>query len=565
MQEPTETLDEYDAPSTETLEARKTPAPMSFPLVAIGASAGGVKALQRLFEFLPDNTGAAFVVIIHLDPLRESGLAQILSTRTRMSVEQVEGRSELKPNCVYVIPPNRRLQVGDNEIATFEFDEPRGHRAPIDLFFRSLADQHGDGFAVVLSGAGSDGTIGVKAVKETGGIILVQDPQEAEYASMPRSAIATGVADIVLPIRDLADQLVQLIGNKVRLRGVGSPEGEQEIVRRILAYLRARSGHDFSKYKRATVVRRLTRRMHLARRENLEEYHQYLRETAEEVQRLFGDLLISVTTFFRDPDAFRTLADEIVPRLFKDKDFDNSVRVWVPGCATGEEAYSIVMLLLEEASRRDIRPEIQVFASDLDGASLAAARDGHYPAAIETDVSEERLRRFFNREGQYYRIRREVRDLVLFATHSLLKDPPFSRLGLISCRNLLIYLDRDLQQQALGTFSYALQPGGFLFLGSSENADSPPGLFRAVDRTARIYESVERSGEHPMLSRTVLMPRFPEWQGPSASSPSVPKSRTCIGARSKSWPRPASWSMRHTTSFTSRNPPAASCSTPAAA
>jgi two-component system, chemotaxis family, CheB/CheR fusion protein len=517
-------MDEQDLSATEALDTDDTVdtvAPTSFPLVAIGASAGGVKALQRLFECLPDDTGAAFVVIIHLDPERESGLAHILSTRTRMPVEQVDGRTDLIPNCVYVIPPNRRLQVTDREIATFAFDEPRGHRAPIDLFFRSLADQHGDGFAVVLSGAGSDGTIGVKAVKAAGGIILVQDPQEAEYASMPRSAIGTGVADMVLPIRDLADQLVQLIGNKVRLGALGSPEGENEIVRRILAYLRARSGHDFSKYKRSTVVRRLTRRMHLARRNNLEDYYQFLRDTADEVQRLFGDLLISVTTFFRDPDAFRALAEEIVPRLFKDKDSDDSLRVWIPGCATGEEAYSVVILLLEEASRREIRPDIQIFASDLDGGALAAARDARYPAAIEADVSEERLRRFFHREGHYYRVRREVRDLALFATHSLLKDPPFSRLDLISCRNLLIYLDRDLQQQALGTFNYALKPNGFLFLGSSENADAPPGLFRAVDRNARIYESLGRSGEHPVLSRTVLMPRLPEWQGPRSQSRSV--------------------------------------------
>jgi len=515
-------MEEQEQPTADLAANDDEGPPPAFPLVAIGASAGGVMALQRLFECLPDDSGAAFVVIIHLDPARESGLAQILATRTTMPVLQVTERTELKPNAVYVIPPNRQLHVDNREISTSAFEEPRGQRAPIDQFFRSLAYQHGDGFAIILSGAGSDGAIGVKAVKEAGGIILVQDPQEAEYASMPRSSIATGVADIVLPIRELAEQLVQLIGNKVRLRALGSPEGEQEVVRRILAYLRTRSGHDFSKYKRSTVVRRLTRRMHIARRENLEEYHQYLRATADEVQRLFGDLLISVTTFFRDPDTFQVLADEIIPRLFKNKDSDDCVRVWVPGCATGEEAYSIVMLLLEEAGRRDLRPDIQVFASDLDGAALAMAREGRYPAVIETDVSEERLKRFFHREGQHFRVRREVRDLVLFATHSLLKDPPFSRLDLISCRNLLIYLDRDLQQQALTTCNYALLPGGFLFLGSSENADSPPGLFRAVNRSARIYEPVERAGGHPVIARTILAPRLHDWQGPRGASALVP-------------------------------------------
>lgn len=522
MSDPLETRDEQDPSPTEASDTDHDSARVSVPLVAIGASAGGVAALQQLFECLPDETGAAFVVIIHLDPGRESGLAQVLRTRTRMPVQQVDGPTELRSDCVYVIPPNRRLQVSDNEIATFPFDEPRGHRAPIDLFFRSLAEQHGDGFAIVLSGAGSDGTIGVKAVKGSGGIILVQDPQEAEYPSMPQSAIATGVADLVLPIRELAGQLVLLIGNKARLRKVGFAEGEQEIIRRILAHLRTRSGHDFSKYKRATVARRLMRRMHLTRCENLEGYYQYFRDTAEEAERLFSDLLISVTTFFRDPEAFRALRDEVVPRLFKNKNSGDTVRVWVPGCATGEEAYSVLMILLEEAARCEIRPEIQLFASDLDRVALAAAREGYYPAAIEADVSEERLRRFFNHEGEYYRVRREVRDLVLFATHSLLKDPPFSRLDLISCRNLLIYLDRDLQHQALGTFSYALRPNGFLFLGSSENAESANDLFRPVNRNARIYESVGRSGENPVLSRSVFSPRLQDWQRPFGPSPSAP-------------------------------------------
>jgi two-component system CheB/CheR fusion protein len=497
-------------------------AAVHFPLVAIGTSAGGVKALQRFFDRIPPDTGACFVVIVHLDPDRESRLAEIVAARTTMPVITLEGPADLQPNTVYVIPPNRRLQITDHEITTCEFDEPRGQRAPIDLFFRSYADQHGDGFAVVLTGAGSDGAVGVKAVKEAGGIVLVQEPQDAEYASMPRSAIATGVADIVRPIPELVDELVRLIRSKSHLHAKTFADGDEEALRFILGYLRARTGHDFSKYKRSTVLRRITRRMQLARQEKLNEYMAYLRENGEEVQGLFTDLLISVTTFFRDVETFDLLAERVIPRIFQNKQVGDTIRVWIPGCATGEEAYSIAILLLEEAARHESRPEIQIFASDLDAAALVAAREGSYPVAIEADVSEERLRRFFSREGQLYRIRREIRDLVLFATHSVLKDPPFSRLDLVSCRNLLIYLDRDLQQQVITTFNYALLRGGFLFLGSSESADSPPGLFRAVDRDARIYQAMDRpSDKIPVLPRVALTPRLPDWPAPRLTTRSI--------------------------------------------
>src|SRR5262249_22451923 len=336
----------------------------------------------------------------------------------------------------------------------------------------SLAEQHGDGFAVILSGSGSDGAVGVRAVKEKGGLILVQDPEEAEYPMMPRSAIASG-ADFVLPVKELAPQVAELIRTKAHVDALSLSESDEELLRRILGHLRARTGHDFSKYKRATIMRRLSRRMQVAQTEGFEPYLAHLRRSPEEVQALFNDLLISVTSFFRDPDAWAALTTTVIPHLFEKEHSDDPVRVWVPGCATGEEAYSIAILLLEEAARHEIRPEIQIFASDLDGAALAAAREGSYPSAIEVDVSEERLRRFFTKEARLYRIKREVRDLVLFATHSIFKDPPFSRLDMISCRNLLIYLDRDLQRQVVSTFNYALRRGGFLFLGASESADNP--------------------------------------------------------------------------------------------
>jgi two-component system CheB/CheR fusion protein len=474
-------------------------------VVGIGASAGGVKALSSFFSAMPTNTGAAFVVIVHLAPEGRSELPHILSATTEMSVMQVTETCALKPNCIYVIPPDRQLQITDNDISVVPFDEPRGQRAPIDSFFRSLAAQHGDGFAVILTGGGSDGAVGVKSVKESGGIILVQDPAEAEHPSMPRAAIATEVADFVLPVHQLAERLATLIDTKDQVT-IPSPPGEEEFLRRVLAHLRVRTGHDFSHYKRSTIMRRMQRRMQVARRETLEEYFTYLRENGDEAQALLADLLISVTTFFRDSKAFETLGRQVIPELFKGKE-TGIIRVWCAGCATGEEAYSIAMLLIEEAGRHEIRPEIQVFGSDMDVKALNVAREGRYPVAIEADVSEERLRRFFTRDGEFYRVKRDLRDVVLFASHSLLKDPPFSRLDLISCRNLLIYLDRDLQHQVLATLHYGLNPDGYLFLGSSESAEHADVLFRTVDRDARIFQSNARPTDRlPTLPRLTGVP-----------------------------------------------------------
>jgi two-component system CheB/CheR fusion protein len=475
----------------------------TLPVVGIGASAGGIQALQTFFDALPQEAGAAFVVVVHLDPKSHSELSRILAVHTQMPVVQVDKAEALQANKVYVIPPDRRLVLMDHEISCAEFDEPRGRRAAIDLFFRSLAD-HGAGFAVVLTGAGSDGAIGVRAVKESGGIILVQDPSEAEYPSMPRNAIATGVADFVLPVHDLAVQLGELLRAREKVSISETAEDEEELVRRILTHLRIRTGHDFTRYKRTTVLRRIARRMQVKRTAGLNEYYGILSNSAEEPQALLGDLLISVTTFFRDPEAFEALKKQVLPALFEGKDPSEAIRVWVPGCATGEEAYSIAMLLLEEAARHDVRPGLQVFASDLDERALLIAREGRFPATIGTDVSEDRLHRFFTREGEGFYVRRELRDLVLFASHDLLKDPPFSRIDLISCRNVLIYLDRELQEQVCSTFSYALNPGGFLFLGTSETADNPPGLFRVIDRGARIYQSTVRAGERPRLLPRLL-------------------------------------------------------------
>ena len=473
-------------------------------IVAIGASAGGVGALQRFFANIPERTGAAYVVVVHLDPDRPSELAPILKARTQMPVVQVQEEAKLEADHVYVIPPGRMLQITDHRLSATPFSEPRGQRSPVDHLFRSLAERLGDGFAVILSGAGSDGALGVRAVKEAGGIILVQDPAESEYPSMPRSAIASGIADVVLPVADLAARLGDLIRMKHSNDGAIS-KIDEDLLRRVLAHLRVRTGHDFSKYKRSTVLRRIARRMQVTRSDDLQTYYDHMRENAEEAQALLSDLLISVTTFFRDADTFETLRKDVLPKLFEHEPAD-PIRVWVSGCATGEEAYTLAMLLMEEGGKHDLRPPIQVFGSDLDARALTVAREGRYPATIENDVGEERLRRFFIREGDGYRVRQDLRDMVLFALHDLLKDPPFSRVDLISCRNVLIYLDRELQEQVCSTFHYALNPGGFLLLGSSETAENPPGLFRTIDRAARLYQSTAHPGDKPRSLPRLLGP-----------------------------------------------------------
>lgn len=474
------------------------PNPLSrVPVVAIGASAGGLPALERFFDALPERVGAAFIVAVHLNPEAESGLARILASHTELAVAEVVGTSKLEANHVYVISPDRRLQIGRDTISAVDFEEPRGHRAPIDLLFSSLAEEHGDGLAVILTGAGSDGAIGVKAIKEAGGIVLAQDPEEAQFDSMPRSAISTGVVDFVFPLADLAQCVAELVQKKSEPESVPQEADAQETVRRILAHLRVRTGHDFTNYKRSTVLRRIARRIHVTKQSNVADYYSYLAANAEEAHLLLRDLLISVTQFFRDPEAFNALASEVIGQLFRNSEPRASIRVWVPGCATGEEAYSIGMLLLEEAGQHEDGPSIQIFASDLDTDALARGRNGSYPLSIEAEVRQDRLRRCFTRDGDNYHVRKELRDIVLFASHNVLKDPPFSHVDLVSCRNLLIYLDRDLQDRTCASFHYALNPGGFLFLGASESADTPTGLFRAVDRKYRIFESTAHGEDRP--------------------------------------------------------------------
>ena len=495
------------------------------PICAIGASAGGVGALQELFRRLPDQLGLAYVVILHLAPDQPSALREILGLCTGMPVFQVQDSPTLKPNCVYVIAPDTELVISGDDVSSRPFSEPRGRRAPIDLFFRSVAAARGDGVAMVLSGTGSDGAQGARFVKEAGGVVMVQEPAEAEFAAMPQNAIATGAADFVARIATLAERLQDVARSKEAVRSLDM-DGAANELRRIIGLLRHRTGHDFASYKRATVMRRVTRRMQVCRLTSLTAYAEMLNTTPEEAKELFSDLLISVTMFFRDPRAFEALAREaVVPLMNEQEDSraDEGVRAWVIGCATGEEAYSLAILFLEAAQQRKLHVPIQIFATDLDEGALATAREGRYPKTIEANVSEQRLARFFVDEGTHYRVRKEVREAVIFAVHSVLKEPPFLRLDLISCRNLLIYLERSLQQQLYALFHYGMKPGRYLFLGSAEMADSSTEAFVTLDREARIYTARARAGNGlPVLPRFPTLPDQRQRQRPAPeASPTV--------------------------------------------
>ncbi len=460
-------------------------------VVGIGASAGGLAALKAFFHNVVDDSGLAYVVVVHLSPEHESHLAGLLQPHSRMQVLQVGETTQLKPNCVYVIPPNANLSAIDTHLRLSALERP-GVRAPIDHFFRTLAETHdGHSIGVVLTGTGSDGTLGVREIKLRGGLTVAQDPKEAQFDSMPQSAISAGFVDLVLPIAAIPGAILRWSRTEPRMPAV-APDSEkvgdhQGLLRKILLLVRASTDRDFTRYKRSTVMRRIQRRMQLRYVEELDRYLELLRHTPEEVRALADDLLVTVTSFFRDQPVFERLERDIVPYLFEGKDADDEVRVWCVGCASGEEVYSIAMLLLEKAAMLEgAAPRIHVFASDLHEKSVAVARDGFYPGNIASEVPPDRLKRFFVEESGGYRVRKDVREIIVFTHHNLLGDPPFSKLDLIVCRNLLIYLQRDVQTDVLKIFHYALRPGGYLVLGTSEIVDDT-ALFRTIDKQHSIY------------------------------------------------------------------------------
>ncbi|QDU98972.1 chemotaxis protein CheB [Lignipirellula cremea] len=486
-------------------------------LVGIGASAGGLAALRTFFQGVPPDCGLTFVVVIHLSPEHESHLAELLQPHVQMPVQQVTETTALEANRVFVIPPNANLNSIDTHLRLSELEEDRRERAPIDHFFRTMAKTHdGQSIGVILSGTGSDGTLGLREIKERGGLAIVQEPSDAEYDGMPRSAIATGIVDLILPLARIADAILRFARVKPRLPATDREEDleaeQRQVLQKIFTHLRATTGRDFSRYKQTTILRRIQRRMQLRQIEEFSGYLDCLRTNADEVRTLADDLLINVTSFFRDAEVFETVGKEIFSRLLAAKGPDESLRVWSVGCATGEEAYSLAILLLEAAALVEHPPRIQIFASDLHENSLQRARDGFYPGAIAADVSAERLTRFFHPEEGGYRIGKEARELVVFAPHNLLGDPPFSRLDLITCRNLLIYLQRKAQRDVIDLFHYALSPNGFLVLGASETVDAPE-LFRLEEKKQCIYQKRNVPGPEPRL------PVFPLSQIQWASEP----------------------------------------------
>ncbi|MSU89218.1 PAS domain-containing protein [Rhodobacteraceae bacterium 2CG4] len=473
-------------------------------VVGIGASAGGIPALEGFFHALPGDSGMAFVIVTHLSPDRRSQLHEIIGRLAPIPVRAAEDGAQVRADHVYVMPEGKVLTISGGRLCLSDDDPMQRERKPIDVFFASLAeDQREHAVGIVLSGGDSDGTLGVKAIKARGGITMAQvrDGSGPRNPQMPESALASGFIDFAEPVEHMAERLLQIQRGADPLVALADGAGDrqadeiEELAQATISrLLHSQSGHDFSGYKRRTFMRRVARRMKVVQAGTLDAYVQKLREEPAEVLALFRDMLISVTDFFRDCEAFQALDTSVLPRLFESRGAGDTIRVWVPGCATGEEVYSLAILLRERMDGPDPAPNVQIFATDIDEEVLAVARAGRYPEALLRNVAPERLERFFRREGGSYVVRKEIRDLCVFAPHSVISDPPFSRIDLVSCRNLLIYLGGTLQNQVIPTFHYALRPGGFLFLGTSEGVSRHDDLFAPVDKKHRIFQSRDHGG-----------------------------------------------------------------------
>jgi two-component system CheB/CheR fusion protein len=491
-----------------------------FPIVGIGASAGGLAAFEAFFSGMPADTGGlgkftagpgmAFVLVQHLAPDHESILAELIRRYTRMQVFEVEDGMVVRPNCAYIIPPNCDMAFLNGALQLMEPASPRGQRLPIDFFFRSLAqDQHEHAIGIVLSGTGSDGTLGVRAIKGEGGMVMVQIPASTEYDGMPRSAIATGLVDYELHPSDMPAQLIayaaHALGALSRAAVTAAPKTENAL-KKIFILLRNQTGHDFSQYKPSTIHQRIERRMAVHQIGTFEGYVRFLQQTPTEVEALFRDMLIGVTNFFRDPEAFKVLEEEVIPKLFAGKPASAVIRVWSAGCSTGEEAYSLAILLAERQEAMKQSFKVQIFSTDIDSLAIATARAGLYPASVAADISRERLARFFTSDSGGYRIHKGIRDMLVFSEQDLIKDPPFSKLELISCRNLLIYMNGDLQRKLIPLFHCALNTDGVLFLGNSETTGEFVDLFAPIERKLKIYRRREYIRTAPHVAKARYIP-----------------------------------------------------------
>jgi two-component system CheB/CheR fusion protein len=489
----------------------------SLPIVGIGASAGGVEALEQFFKSLPTDNGLAFVVVTHLPPDRESMLSEILGRVTRMPVVGARDGEQVEAEHVYVLPRSAILTIRDGRLQLRGTGPTDRERAPIDVFFNSLAeDQAERAIGVVLSGGGHDGTLGLKAIKEHGGLTIAQGANvtRPRFAEMPSSAVAAGIVDLELPVENIPERIIGYVRNW----GAYDTGQRGDALTTVFNLLRTRTGHDFREYKERTFQRRVERRMQVVQTTKLEDYAERLQREPDEVNALFRDLLIGVTDFFRDAAAFQALEALVIPKLFEGKGAEDEVRVWVAGCSTGEEAYSIAILLREYLEKSSSPPKVQVFATDIDEIAMGVARAARYPASVVKEVSPERLRRFFVHEAGTYRVVKQLRDMCIFSAHSVIRDPPFSRLDLISCRNLLIYLKPGVQSQIIPLFHYALRPSGYLFLGSSENVSRQTELFTSLDRKNRVFRRRDLVARPPLPLQQFLPQMRREAAGPEENN-----------------------------------------------
>ena len=462
------------------------------PIVAIGASAGGLEAIEGFFANTPSNIQIAFVIIQHLSPDHKSIMGSLLAKYTKIKVVDIRDGMKVRPGYIYLNPPNRDVSIINGKFSLAEPTQPRGVRLAIDYFFRSLAQEQGDkSICIILSGTGTDGTLGLKAIKDAGGLAMVQEEKQARYDNMPRSAIDTGLVDFVLPVEKMTAELIKylkhpyIIGEKKL-----SPTNEKvdSYLQKIFILIRAGTGHDFSQYKINTIRRRVERRMAVHQINKMSEYVAYLQKNPAEIKTLFRDFLITVTNFFRDDKAFKALYEKVILPLAKHKPNESNFRIWVAGCATGEEAYSIAIMLAEAMKTVKKHFNVQIFATDIDAGAIEFARMGVYPNSIAADVSTERLKNFFLKDENAYRIKKEIREMVVFATQNIIKDAPFSKLDLVCCRNVLIYMNSVLQKKILPLFYYTLNLHGFLFLGTSESVGEFGDFFSPVDTKWKIFK-----------------------------------------------------------------------------
>jgi two-component system CheB/CheR fusion protein len=481
----------------KTKRAMKFPPPAqkvekSFPIVGIGASAGGLEAIEGLFSQIEPDINIAFVVIQHLPPTHKSIMDSLLKRYTKMKVLQMDDEMKIEPGCIYLNPPDKDVAVMNRTLYLIDPVEKRTARLPIDYFFRSLAADQGEkAICIILSGTGTDGTLGLKAIKGEGGMVMAQEESQAKYNNMPRNAIATGLVDYILPVQKMYKELRKYVKCFYVKKTEKIATSEQRFLNnldKIFILIRSATGHDFSHYKQNTIRRRIERRMAVHQIGRIARYLLYLEQNPAEVEILAKEMLIGVTSFFRKPDAFEVLQEKVVPYLLENKQPDAPVRIWVPGCGSGEEAYSIAMIFLEVMERLKKHLNIQIFASDIDTDAVECARAAFYPESIAADVSPSRLKRFFIKEEDSYQIKKRIRNMVVFALHDLIKDPPFSKIDLVSCRNVLIYMDSLLQKKIFPLFHYSLNQDGFLFLGSSESIGEFTNLFSSVDTKWKIYK-----------------------------------------------------------------------------